>query len=78
MSVAVHTPKGKVFYREEPHRRESTTTLCGINYELLSVVQYLQSIRTALLPTSQQQGLVGQKYACFDHQTMSLFQLNHE
>ena len=29
---------GKVFYCQEPRSRESTTTECGVNYQLLAVV----------------------------------------
>ena len=30
--------KGKVFYDQEPPSRESTTTECGFNYQLLEVI----------------------------------------
>ena len=30
--------KGKVFYGHEPSREESTTTVCGVSYELLAVI----------------------------------------
>ena len=30
--------KGKVFYGQEPPSRESTTTECGFNYQLLAVI----------------------------------------
>ena len=30
--------KGKVFYGQEPPSGESTTTECGVNYQLLSVI----------------------------------------
>ena len=30
--------KGKVFYGQEPPRGESTTTECGVNYQLLAVI----------------------------------------
>ena len=30
--------KGKVFYGQEPPSGESTTTECGINYQLLAVI----------------------------------------
>ena len=30
--------KGKVFYGQEPPSGESTTTECGFNYQLLSVI----------------------------------------
>ena len=30
--------KGKVFYGQEPPSGESTTTECGVNYQLLAVI----------------------------------------
>ena len=30
--------KGKVFYGQEPPRGESTTTECGVNYQILAVI----------------------------------------
>ena len=30
--------KGKVFYGQEPPSGESTTTECGVNYQLLTVI----------------------------------------
>ena len=33
--------KGKVFYGQEPPSRESTTTECGVNYQLLAVITEL-------------------------------------
>ena len=30
--------KGKVFYGQEPPSGESTTTECGVNYQLLEVM----------------------------------------
>ena len=30
--------KGKVFYGQEPPSRESTTTECGVNHQLLAVI----------------------------------------
>ena len=30
--------KGKVFYDQEPPSEESTTTECGVNYQLLAVI----------------------------------------
>ena len=30
--------KGKVFYGQEPPRGESTTTECGVNYQLLAAI----------------------------------------
>ena len=30
--------KGKVFYGQEPQSGESTTTECGVNYQLLAVM----------------------------------------
>ena len=30
--------KGKVFYGQEPPSGESTTTECGVNYQLLAVM----------------------------------------
>ena len=35
---AVIKVKGKVFYGQEPLSRESTTTECGVNYQLLTVI----------------------------------------
>ena len=32
------TAKGKAFYGQEPPSRESTTTECGVNYQLLAVM----------------------------------------
>ena len=32
------TGKGKVFYGQEPHSGESTTTEGGVNYQLLAVM----------------------------------------
>ena len=34
----VHKGKGKVFYGQEPPSGESTTTECGVNYQLLAVI----------------------------------------
>ena len=32
--------KNKTFYGQEPRSRESTTTECGVNYQLLSVIYW--------------------------------------
>ena len=32
--------KGKVFYGQEPPTGESTTTECGVNYQLLAVIYW--------------------------------------
>ena len=34
----VSVPTGKVFYGQESPRGESTTTVCGVNYQLLAVM----------------------------------------
>ena len=36
--VGVWNKKGKVFYDQEPLTGESTTTECGVNYQLLAVM----------------------------------------
>ena len=33
-----HKGKGKVFHGQEPPSGESTTTECGVNYQLLAVI----------------------------------------
>ena len=33
-----HNKEGKVFYGQEPPSGESTTTECGVNYQLLAVI----------------------------------------
>ena len=33
-----HNKEGKVFYGQEPPSGESTTTECGVNYQLLPVI----------------------------------------
>ena len=35
--LTVQKGKGKVFYGQEPPSIESTTTECGVNYQLLAV-----------------------------------------
>ena len=34
----INSIKGKVFYGQEPPSGESTTTECGVNYQLLAVI----------------------------------------
>ena len=34
----INKGKGKVFYGQEPPSGESTTTECGVNYQLLAVI----------------------------------------
>ena len=34
----IFTKKGKVFYGQEPPSGKSTTTECGVNYQLLAVM----------------------------------------
>ena len=36
--VHILCKKGKVFYGQEPPSGESTTTECGVNYQLLAVI----------------------------------------
>ena len=42
--------KGKVFYDQQPHGGESTTTECGVNYKLLEVM--LQKLPNGELPVA--------------------------
>ena len=39
--------KGKVFYCQEPLSGESTTTECGVNYQLLAVIAEVAQWGTA-------------------------------
>ena len=36
--VGTHKVKGKVFYGQQPPSGDSTTTECGVNYQLLAVI----------------------------------------
>ena len=38
--------KGEVFYDQEPPSGESTTTECGVNYQLLAVITEVAQWRT--------------------------------
>ena len=42
----VKVKKGKVFYGQEPPSGESTTTECGVNYQLLAVITEVAKLGT--------------------------------
>ena len=45
--------KGKVFYGQEPPRGESTSTECGINYQLLAVIYCSSPVVNSWLQSPQ-------------------------
>ena len=46
--------EGKVFYGQEPLSGESTTTECGVNYQLLAVITEVAELGTPSCSRSQQ------------------------
>ena len=47
--------KGKIFYGQEHHRGESTTTVCGVNYHVLACSNATEVAQWAAASCSRQQ-----------------------